>query len=300
MALAAQSIPLEAVELTARRLVAAALSTALRDPLTLPGGALVAHPGAVVAAWELVGACHAGVRQADLGLGEIVPSAADPRPLALWLQLGRVERERVSQRVFGLIVSKECPPYETEFCASQDSFFRAQHMADIAGFYRAFGVEPGGDSPDRVDHVSTVLEFVAFLLEKLGVLAAGVEGPAELEHRQTCEAALGSFVRDHVIWWMPTFARCLERRVEKLVAGEADPVAADRLRLLAGVGGVLRAWVAAERLWAGLEPARRLVAPAVAGPSTDEGGCHTCDSQGGACGGAGGGGAPRDLGTPPS
>lgn len=298
MALAAQPIPLEAVELTARRLVAAALSAALRDPLTLPAGALVDHPGAVMAAWDLVAASHASVRQPDLGLGEIVPSVADPRPLARWLQTEGAERERVSRRVFGLIVSKECPPYETEFCASQDSFFRAQHMADIAGFYSAFGVEPGGASPDRVDHVSTVLEFVAFLLEKLGVLAAGAEDPAGAEHRQTCEAALRSFVRDHVVWWMPTFARCLERRVEKLVADEPDPVAADHLRLLAGVGVMLRAWVATERLWAGLEPSRRLVAPAVAGPSTDEGGCHTCDAQGGACAGAAGDSGPRDPGPP--
>ena len=276
----------DGIEFTARRLIAASLSLALRDPVALAGNpiATVEQPEPILAAWSLIAESHSGVCQSDLGLGEIPPASADPAPLAQWLRLDTGGREAAFQRVFGLVVSKECPPYETEFCPSKDSFYRAQHMADIAGFYRAFGLEPGGPTPDRDDHISVSLEFVAFLLEKLAILAGPAPTAADLGHREICGAALRAFVDEHIIWWVPTFARCLERRVEQLLAHEHDEALAGHLRLLSGIAVLLRAWVGTERLSAGLKPVRRIVAPTVAGQDSDEGGCHSCPTDGAGCG----------------
>ncbi len=275
------------VELLARQMVAAALAAALRDPRALAGRAGESGKAseAVLAAWECVGAAHAGAVASDLGLGEIPPARADARPLARWLVLPPAERERAWAMVFGLVVSRECPPYETEYCASKDATHRAHHMADIAGFFYAFGVEPDAAHPERVDHVALGLAFVALLLEKRALLAgADGYGPLELAREEICRDALTAFVRDHVVWWVPTFARAVERRVERLVGGEADTPIRGPLDTLAGVCRLMRAWVGAERLWAGLEPTRRVVEPSVSMEGvldqTCEGVCGGCQPPG--------------------
>jgi len=121
-------------------------------------------------------------------------------------------------RVFGLVVSKECPPCEVQYCPQTFSIYRSQQMADIAGFYRAFGLEAGRDAPERVDHISCELELLAWLVAKER-LACSRNGEEWSERAGVCRDAQRSFVSAHVAWWVPAFAHALSRRARSL-----DPV----------------------------------------------------------------------------
>jgi TorA maturation chaperone TorD len=92
-------------------------------------------------------------------------------------------------------------PYEASYEA--DPFRSGRQMADLAGFYRAFGAESTGPAAERPDHVGCELEFVSFLLLKRD--EAGGQG--EDEHAAVCREAEESFLRDHLGRWLPTFCR---------------------------------------------------------------------------------------------
>jgi TorA maturation chaperone TorD len=166
-------------------------------------------------------------------------------------------------RVFGLVLPRECPPYETEYQASAEPFFRSQELADIAGFYRAFGLETSLAMPERPDHVSLELEFMAFLIMKkrLAVMAsgAGLEGA---EHVAICEEAQRNFLRDHLAWWVPSFARGLERK-----AGGG---------LYAAAARVLAALIPAERARFMLPAPKLPVQPAPIERPEEQSGCAIC------------------------
>ncbi len=152
---------------------------------------------------------------------------------------------------------------ETEYCPSADPTHRSQMMADAAGFYRAFGVDADGE---RVDHISVELAFISFMLEKLRVSSA-----EDTDGRKCVREGLAAFTRDHVAWWIPTFAKALERQI----ATQPDPSPA--LADLAGIAQFMRAWAAMERIACGVEPARRIVEPVVATFDACEESCHDCD-----------------------
>ena len=72
-------------------------------------------------------------------------------------------------------------------------------LADVAGFYRAFGLTVIGDRPD---HVVAQLEFLA-----LAVLAeAEAIERGDLEHAQIAASAVRSFLRDHIGGWIDAWA----------------------------------------------------------------------------------------------
>ena len=107
---------------------------------------------------------------AQLAPGEVSPENLDLAPLVEAANVPRPQLVEDYTQVFGLVVSKECPPYEVQYCPQTFSVFRSQHLADIAGFYHAFGVAPGRDAPERVDHLACELEFLAWLVAKDGKL----------------------------------------------------------------------------------------------------------------------------------
>jgi TorA maturation chaperone TorD len=249
------------IDLAARQTVALALAAALRQPSADARLPAVPPPVEILsAAWEVATAPFAAVPLSELGLGERPPRDADCAPLLSWLSRPAGERRSAWQAVFGLVISRECPPYETEYCQSRDAMHRAQHMADLAGFYAAFGVQPDASQPERVDHISLHLAFVALLQEGLVELAqhADAETP---EREQVRREALVSFIRDHVAWWFPAFARALEVRAQRVQAG--SPACSAAIHDLAGIARLLAAWVAIERLSAGIEPPRRIITPDV-------------------------------------
>lgn len=169
-----------------------------------------------------------------LGLGELPADALTLHPLRAYLRGPLADVQADHDRVFGLAAARECPPYETEYHPNSEPFFRSQQLADVAGFYRAFGLEPNLDTPDRPDHVALELEFMAFvLLKRRLALAAADEDPEAAENAKVCERAEHSFFRDHLAWWLPAFAAALRRQ-----AGHGFYVA---------VGMALAALVHAER-----------------------------------------------------
>ncbi len=104
-------------------------------------------------------------------------------------------------RLFGHAVRGTCPPYELEY-GSSEVIQLSSEMADIAGFYSAFGLELADDAGERQDHVSVQLEFMAVLAAKHAHA-----------HVQRDDAALDivrdaerKFLRSHLARWFPSFA----------------------------------------------------------------------------------------------
>lgn len=95
--------------------------------------------------------------------------------------------------------------YETEYGLPHE-FRQSQEMADICGFYRAFGLDLGGTVRERPDHLATELEFMYVLaLKEAYALQAGV-----LEHVEVCEAAQRKFLGDHLGRWIEPFAHSVD------------------------------------------------------------------------------------------
>ncbi len=149
---------------------------------------------------ETVTALRAAADVAAVGAGLIDSRtrAAAAKVAGMAAGLSHRELESAYQRSFTLSYSADCPLYETAFSASH-IFQQTQHQADIAGFYRAFGVEGGGERPD---HLAVELEFL--YLVSLKEARAREEG--EREHVAVCRDAQRSFVRDHLGRWAPVIA----------------------------------------------------------------------------------------------
>lgn len=176
-----------------------------------------------------------------LGFGELPIEHLNVRPVLAAVSADPDRLAAEHQRTFGFIMCRECPPYETEYHTVEDTFFRSQQMADVAGFYRAFGLDVGRGLRERPDHIALELEFLALLLlkKRLAVVAGGGD-TAVVEQAAVCDAARASFFRDHLSWWAPSFAVALRRKAEK--------------GLYAAVGELLAAFVPIERTRLGIAP----------------------------------------------
>ena len=69
------------------------------------------------------------------------------QPTALHVDLSRLASE--SRQVFSHNLTPDCPPYETQY-GSTHIFWQSQQLADIAGFYRAFGLELSKQAHERM------------------------------------------------------------------------------------------------------------------------------------------------------
>ena len=94
-----------------------------------------------------------------------------------------------------------CPINESGFIRRD----KGAILADIAGFYNAFGFKLSEDASEKVDHLTAELEFMAMLLVKL------VQAPDKEETARTTHDALGSFSFDHLGEWLPTFCEKLTK-----------------------------------------------------------------------------------------
>lgn len=128
--------------------------------------------------------------------------------------------ESAFRDLFTHIHSADCPMYETDYRA-RDVWRQSSVLVDVAGFYRAFGVEERGE---RADHVSTELEFLHVVTYK-GAWAAA---HGDRTNAEICRSAEAAFLGDHALRWIPGFAG----RVEALSAGGPYAGAAAATRLL--------------------------------------------------------------------
>lgn len=95
------------------------------------------------------------------------------------------------------------PPYASSY--KHPSSDRAQALAEVGGFYSAFGYEVAAARPDLPDHVAAELEFVAVLLAKEAyALAQGWTEQAEV-----AALAREKFLAEHLAPWLPAFAERL-------------------------------------------------------------------------------------------
>lgn len=102
--------------------------------------------------------------------------------------------------LFGHAVRGACPLYEQEY-GRGEIVQQASELADIAGFYRAFGLEPNRAAMERIDHVSVECEFMSVLCVKE---AFGLQSE-NAELGDTSSDGRRAFLRDHLAQWLPAF-----------------------------------------------------------------------------------------------
>ena len=118
--------------------------------------------------------------------------------------IDREELEKEYNRLFAHLGSAKCPPYETEY-GYDNVFQKTEAMADIGGFYRAYGLEVSDKTTERVDFISTELEFMSYLTMK----EAYARENSEEEHLEICLDTERKFLLDHVGRWITIFAKIL-------------------------------------------------------------------------------------------
>jgi TorA maturation chaperone TorD len=185
-------------------------------------------------------------RPREYGLGESAIELVDPRLVLDRLPDSQREINKQYESTFGLLVSSNCPPYETEYINSKYAFQRSNGLADISGFYRAFGLTTSDEYPERPDHIVLELEFMATLIA-LERRACDVEPHGTRDRQQVCRAAQSRFLQQHLAWWVPAFARLL---CKQNTQGFYD-----------AAGVFLTALISAERAILRLPPASQPVVP---------------------------------------
>lgn len=108
--------------------------------------------------------------------------------------------------VFGHNLSPDCPPYETQYGKS-DVFRQTNALADLSGFYRAFGLELA-EGDRRPDHLPVELEFASLLCLKEALAVKN----AQEEKAAICRDARAKFLERHLASWLPAFAAAIERK----------------------------------------------------------------------------------------
>ena len=177
------------------------------------------------------------------------------------------EWERAYIDLFTLTVSPDSPTWETAYSAS-DVIQQSQRMADIAGFYRAHGLQLGGAARERPDHIATELEFLSFMARKEAVAIEAL-GPEQVDEWRRTQV---HFLADHLGCWGPA----LGRRIQRLAQGS----------VYAPVGALLTAWLEAEMAALDARPAEHLDQPAPL-PEPGDDACGPTDGCDLPCGPAG-------------
>ena len=110
---------------------------------------------------------------------------------------------------FGHAARGSCPLNEIEYGdLKADPLFQPHRLADLAAFYRAFGLAVTEDADERQDHICLELEFMCVLAAKE---AYALERQLDVEELSICRSAQTRFLREHLGRWTPAFTRRLER-----------------------------------------------------------------------------------------
>jgi TorA maturation chaperone TorD len=131
-----------------------------------------------------------------------------------------------------------CSPHEGAYGDGPQLAGKGAQLADVAGFYAAFGLTPAGGEPDVEDHIVAELEFMSVLALKEAWALAEAERDGLLVTRR----AQAAFLADHLGRWTSAFADEL---------GAATP-----LPYYGAAATLLGAWVERECKRLGVEPGR--------------------------------------------
>ncbi len=109
-------------------------------------------------------------------------------------ELSAAQRAEGHARVFGHSGGFALP-FETEY-GPEGGFQQPHALADVAGYYRAFGLGPRPRTDVRADHVACECEFMGFLARKQAFLLA--TSPEDTETLEAVRGATRGFLRDHL------------------------------------------------------------------------------------------------------
>jgi len=142
-------------------------------------------------------------------------------------------------RLFGHTTRGLVCAFETEY-GPENNFQQPQQLADLAGYYLAFGLRPRPTVETRPDHIACECEFMDFLSRKQALLLNRLAGARAVEETlTTTDLAVKSFLRDH----LGRFGRAFAARL----ASE------DHDGFYAGLAGLLLAFVSHECARVGVE-----------------------------------------------
>ena len=123
---------------------------------------------------------------------------------AAWSAVHEAEAQTNHDRLFDGRLS--CPPNETTYIRRDKGVI----LADIAGFYHAFGFELSESFGEKHDHIRAELQFAAMLL----VMSGRERAAGDEDRREIAASALRSFLDDHLLCWCESFAERLETSAE--------------------------------------------------------------------------------------
>jgi TorA maturation chaperone TorD len=169
--------------------------------------------------------------------------------------------EEAFTTVFGHTLRAAICPYETEYHGSH-VFQQAQELADLQGWYAAFGLERRPDVHERVDHIGFECEFAGFLLRKEAYF---LESRDEAQAKRVRHAYRG-FLRDH----LGRFGMAVTTRLEQI----------DRGSFYGELASLCRRLLAAECDRVGVQPGPRALPLRPDGPDNVPAACGTGDECG--------------------
>lgn len=185
----------------ARSFVYRYLAKAYEDP-TPANWQWLTEPTTLASLHSAAGQLGGAVRAAAESLGRHIHSAAFDTFLGAYLT------------AFGHAARGSCPLNEIEYGdIKADPLFQPHRLADLAAFYRAFGLEIAPDAGERHDHLGLELEFLCVLSAKD---AYALENQLDAADHDLCREAQRKFLREHLGRWTPAFAR-------RLAAATSDP-----------------------------------------------------------------------------
>lgn len=155
----------------------------------------------------------------------------------------QADLHREYDRLFTHRTSVICPIYEVEYDRNR-AVSQGPTLADIAGFYRAFGLELAVN--DRPDHLALELEFMGFLAYKE---ALALQNDL-LEQAKICCNAQRKFLEAHLGRWVGLCADILKRE--------------SRLEFYRALGASLKTFIESECRELGARPAVIAALPAEA------------------------------------
>lgn len=140
---------------------------------------------------------------------ELLKGTALERLAAAAIEAAAEPLEDRYARIFTFSTSVDCPTFETAYL-STDVGQQTHRMADINGFYRAFGVDTV-DSGFRPDDICVELEFMGFLCRKQVYAAEHLGAPRVA---QTLRAQR-MFLKEHLGRWGTPLGRRVARRAQE-------------------------------------------------------------------------------------